>query len=219
MLDPAIQYHPYERVQDYGSLPELEKVPKMVRDYLMDMPGPGYTPPDNNESYRCCLMKYLYYDGENPLAETLPTVEEKQSVVYNPNSPDKPPTEKNYRIFTQQLVSQAQTHGVTTMRIYMGRVIPTDSQTAKASVVIDFLTNGDYDSNTKTIDLSRTYAMACLAQRALSGVNMGAGVGTFTFNRYEHADASIQPINDEITNVGYRLTMGLTVMGSTAYGQ
>lgn len=218
MLDPSIQYHPYERVQGYGTLPNLEAIPKMVRDYLMDMPGPGYTPPDNNESFRCCLMKYLYHDGPNPLQETLPTPAQKMSIVYNPESPDKPPTDKKYRIFTQQLVHEAQTHGVTTLRIYMGRVVPMDSYSARSSVVIECLTNAAYDSNTKTTDLSRTYAMACMAQRALSGVNMGAGT-VFSFNRQEHADASIQPINDESTNVGYRLTMGLTVIGTNACDQ
>lgn len=218
MLDPAIQYHPYERVQGYGTLPSLEEIPKMVRDYLMDMPGKGYTPPDNNESYRCCLMKYLYHDGENPLGKPLPTPAEKMSVVFDPGSPDKPPTDKKYRIFTQQLVHEAQTHGVTTLRIYMGRVIPIDSYAARASVIIECLTNAAYDANTKTTDLSRTYAMACMAQRALSGVNMGAGT-VFSFNRQEHADVSIQPINDESTNVGYRLTMGLTVIGTNPFDQ
>lgn len=218
MLDDRLQYYPYTRVNGYGTLPNLEDVPKMVRDYLMDMPQKGYDPPDNNESYRCCLMKYLYYDGENPLSQKLPTAQEKMSVVYNPASPDKPPTDKKYRIFTQQLVNEAQTSGVTTLRIYMGRVIPVDAYTARASVIIECLTNAAYDANTKTTDLSRTYAMACLAQRALSGVNMGAGM-TFSFNRMEHADASIQPINDETTNVGYRLTVGLTVVGTNPYDQ
>lgn len=218
MLDPSIQYHPYERVQGYGTLPNLEAIPKMVRDYLMDMPGKGYTPPDNNESYRCCLMKYLYYDGSNPLSEPLPTPAQKMSLVFDPEHPDKPPTEKKYRIFTQQLVHEAQTHGVTTLRIYMGRVIPQSSYAARASVIVECLTNSAYDSNAKTTDLSRTYAMACLVQRALSGVNMGAGT-VFSFNRQEHTDASIQPINDESTNVGYRLTMGLTVMGTNQFDQ
>ena len=218
MLDDRLQYYPYTRVQAYGTLPNLEEIPKMVRDYLMDMPSAGYTPPDNNESYRCCLMKYLYHDGENPLSKPLPTPQEKMSVVYDTDRPDTPPTEKKYRIFTQQLVNEAQTSGVTTMRIYMGRVIPMDAYTARASVIIECLTNAAYDSNTKTTDLSRTYAMACLAQRALSGVNMGAGM-VFSFNRQEHADASILPINDETTNVGYRLTMGLTVTGTNPYDQ
>jgi hypothetical protein len=218
MLDDKLQYYPYERVQSDLTLPALESVPKLVRDYLMDMPQKGYAPPDNNESYRCRLMKYLYYDGKNPLSNPLPTPAQKMSLVYDPDNPDKPPTDKQYRIFTQQLVHQAQTHGVTTMRIYMGRVIPVDAYKARASIVIEFLTNAAYDSNTKTTDLSRTFAMACLAERALSGVNMSAGA-TFAFNRQEHPDSNIQAINDETTNVGYRLTMGLTFFGSTPFNQ
>mgnify|MGYP003294500515 CR=1 FL=1 len=212
------QYYPYTRVQGYGTLPNLEKIALAVRDYLMDMPLPGYTPPDDNESFRCRLMKRLYHDGPNPLAKPLPTPEQKMSIVYDPEKPDTPPTEKKYRIFTQQLVHEAQTHGVTTMRIYMGRVIPIDSYTARSSVSIEFLTNAAYESNTKSTDLSRTYAMACDAQRALSGLNMNAGT-VFAFDRREHSDAGIFPINDETTNVGYRLTMGLTVIGTDANDQ
>lgn len=218
MLDDALQYYPYSRVQKDCTLPNLEKIPKLVRDYLMDMPQKGYTPPDDNDSYRCCLMKYLYYDGKNPLSNPLPTPAQKMSLVYDPDNPDKPPTDKKYRIFTQQLVHQAQTHGVTTMRIYMGRVVPVDAYKARASIVIEFLTNATYDSNTKTTDLSRTFAMARLAVSALSGVNMSAGA-TFAFNRQEHPDSSIQPINDESTNVGYRVTLGLTVFGSNQFDQ
>lgn len=212
------QYYPYTRVQGYGTLPNLERLPLAVRDYLMDMPLPGYTPPDDNESFRCRLMKRLYHDGPNPLSMPLPTAEQKMSIVYDPEHPDKPPTDKQYRIFTQQLVHEAQTHGVTTMRIYMGRVVPVDSYMARASISIEFLTNAAYDSNSKSTDLSRTFAMACDAQRALSGVNMNAGT-TFSFDRREHPDANIVPINDEKTNVGYRLTMGLTVIGTDAQDQ
>lgn len=212
------QYYPYERVQGYGTLPNLEDIPRQVRDYLMDMPSQGYTPPDDNDSFRCRLMKRLYHDGANPLSMSLPTPEEKRSIVFDPAHPDTPPTEKRYRIFTQQLVHQAQTHGVTTMRIYMGRVVPVDSYKARASISIEFLTNAAYDANMKTTDLSRTFSMACDAQRALSGVNMSAGT-VFAFDRREHSDAAIIPINDETTNVGYRLTMGLTIIGTDALDQ
>ena len=74
------QYYPYERVQGFGTMPEMEKVPYMVREYLMDMPTKDYTPEDSNESYRCRLMKYLYYDGDDPLSEPMPTAEQKKSL-------------------------------------------------------------------------------------------------------------------------------------------
>ena len=212
------QYYPYERVQGFGTMPEMEKVPYMVREYLMDMPTKDYTPEDSNESYRCRLMKYLYYDGDDPLSEPMPTAEQKMKMVFDPDSPDKPPDPTGYRIFTQQLVSQAQTHGVTTLRIYMGRVSPVDAYTAKASVIIECLTNAAYDSNSRTTALSRTYAMAMECLRALNGVNMAAGM-VFSFNRYDHPDAGILPMNDETTNVGYRLTMGLAVTGTDEYDQ
>ena len=33
MLDDRLQYYPYTRVQAYGTLPNLEEIPKMVRDF------------------------------------------------------------------------------------------------------------------------------------------------------------------------------------------
>ena len=208
-----MQYYPYNRVQAYGTLPNIEMIPYMIRNYLMDMPSAGYVPPDNNASYRCCLMKYLYHDCANPLSQPLPTPEQKLALVYDPDKPGTPPIDKGYRIFTQQLVSQAQTLGVSTLRIYMGRVTPISPYSAHISVVIDCLTNNDYESNTRGTDLSRTYAMACMCERALSGVDMGAGVGAFIFDRREHNDCSIVMISDESVNIGYRLTMGMTVIG------
>lgn len=213
------QYYPYERVQGYGTMPELEKVPLMIRDYLMDLPQKGYTPPDDNRFFRCKLMKYLYYDQPDALDQPLPTAEQKLSLVFNPESPDIPPTEKGYRIFSQMLVSEAQTVGQSIMRVFMGRVVPIDMYTVQASVVLQFLCNSAYDTYTRGTALSKSFAMCCLAQRALSGVNFGAGVGTMYFNRGAHSDSEIITLNDETTNVGYALVMALTVMGTDKYDQ
>ena len=207
-------FYPYERVQGYGTLPALETLPNKLRDYLMDMPSPGYEPPDNNAYPRCALMKYLYYDTPLPLNNPAPTVQQKQSVVFDPELPDRPPdAEKGFRIFSQALVSQAQTEGQTIMRIFMGRILSSSNFRTEASVHIVFLSNVSYDANTRDTALSRTFAMACLAVRALNGVNLGEGVGTLYFDRKQHADCGIIPVNDENMNVGYQLTMGLTVMG------
>jgi hypothetical protein len=48
---------------------------------------------------------------------------------------------------------------------------------------------------------------------AFNGVNMD-GVGTFYFDRRQHSECGIEPIADKSQNVGYRLMMGLTYMGS-----
>lgn len=212
-VDATSPYYPYERVQGYGSLPRLEDVPGMIRDYLMDMPGKGYTPPDDNRYPRCALMKYLYYDDPRPLDKPLPTPEQKLSIVFDPARPDAPPTDKGYRIFSQSLVEQAQTRGQTILRIYMTTVNPVDDFQANAGVEFVFLSNSAYDGNTRSTALSRTFAMACLTQRALAGVNMGAGM-VFRFNRRTLTDCRMEPINDENMNVGYRMVMALPVIGT-----
>ena len=212
---PFDQYYPYKRIQGYATMPNLEIIPRMVRDYLMDLPSKGYEPPDDNRSFRCQLMKYLYYDDNDPLSHPLPTPAQKMSLVYDAANPDKPPDkERGYRIFAQELVSNAQDVGQSLMRIYMGRVVPVDAYTVQAAICMHFLCNAAYETHTRGLALQRSFAMTCLAERALSGVNFGAGVGTIYFNRRLHGDSNIYLLDDESTNVGYRLTMGLTVMGS-----
>lgn len=212
---PFDQYYPYKRVQGYGTMPNLELIPRMVRDYLMDMPSKGYNPPDDNRSFRCQLMKYLYYDDADPLSHPLPTPAQKLSIVYDTSRPDNPPDKtKGYRIFSQEVVTQAQTLGQTIMRIYMGRAVPVDTYTVQASIILQFFCNGAYETHGSGIALQRSFAMTCLAERALSGVNFGAGVGTIFFDRRQMGDNNIYLLDDESTNVGYRLTMGLTVIGT-----
>lgn len=217
---PFDQYYPYERVHGYGTMPNLEIIPRMVRDYLMDMPSKGYTPPDDNRSYRCQLMKYLYYDDNDPLSHPLPTPEQKMNLVYDPDHPDMPPDpEKGYRIFSQSLASEAQTVGQSLVRIFMGRVVPVDMYTIQASICLQFMVNAAYETRTRGLAIQRSFTMACLAERALVGVNFGAGVGTIVFNRRVHGDSNFYMQDDESTNVGYRLTLGLTVMGTNEYDQ
>ena len=217
---PFDQYYPYKRVQGYGTLPNLEIIPRMVRDYLMDMPSKGYNPPDDNRSFRCQLMKYLYYDDADPLGKPLPTPEQKMSIVYDTFKPDIPPDkEKGYRIFSQILTSEAQPIGQSIMRIYMGRIVPVDTYTMQASIVMHFLCNAAYEAHSRTLALQRSFNMSCLALRALSGINMGAGIGTIYFDRRQHGYSDLYLLDDESTNVGYRLTMGLTVIGSNELDQ
>lgn len=55
-------FYPYEKIQDYATLPDSDSLLKKIVDYLIDLPGAGYTPPDNNDFPRCRIMKLLYYD-------------------------------------------------------------------------------------------------------------------------------------------------------------
>ena len=54
--------------------------------------------------------------------------------------------------------------------------------------------------------------MVCAIVDALNGVNID-GVGAFYFDRQQNTYCGIMPINDESTNVGYRLYMGVTLAG------
>lgn len=207
-------YYPYEKIQNYGTMPEMGKLPKIVRDYLMDMPMQGYIPPDNNEYPRCALMKYLYYDVAKPLDEVVPTTQQKLSIVFDPNIADAPPTDKKWRIFTQPLIAQAQTNGATIMRITMGRTKPISAYESIAAFHIVYLTNSAYEAKTKAVVASRTFEMANLTLKALAGVNFGVGTGTVSFNTQLHPDCGISPVTDEYENVGYRITLALSSMGT-----
>jgi hypothetical protein len=203
-------YYPYEKLHSFGTMENMGKLPYIVRQYLMDMPSAGYTPPDNNEYPRCALMKYLYYDTARPLDNPVPTPQQKLSIVFDPAQSETPPTDKNYRIYTQQLIGQAQTNGATIMRITMGRVRAPGAFESVTGIDIAFLTNYAYEANTRTIVASRTFEMACLAQTALAGINVEVGVGTICFNSRVLTECGITPITDEYMNVGYRLTMALS---------
>ena len=80
--------YPYERVQSgYTRLRGTEEIPIKILKYLMDLPLPGYMPKDDNDHARVRLMKYLWYDGANPLANPLPTPQEKLSMLFDGDNP------------------------------------------------------------------------------------------------------------------------------------
>lgn len=216
-VDVSSPYYPYERVQGYQTLPLLEDLPYTVRDYLMDMPSKGYTPPDNNDYPRCRIAKMLYWDDPLPLQKPLPTVAQKLSIVYDPLHPGNAPTDKGYRVFSQFLVPEAQLYGQTVLKIYVARIKSTNAYTGEVAVNFDVLANAAYDANTRTTALSRTLAIASDIQRSLSGVNFPMGVGTWYFDRTRMTDVGLQMITDEVQNVGYRLTMGISFTGAENY--
>ena len=90
--------YPYVKAQEnYYDLSDTVSLPRKIIDYLIDAPQGDYVPPDNNNYPRCRLWKYLYYDGARPLNQPLPTIQEKMSVLFNPDMPQTPPTEKGSR--------------------------------------------------------------------------------------------------------------------------
>lgn len=207
-------YYPYQKVADYTTLPDAEKLLKKIVDYLLDLPMKGYSPPYDTSTPRSRLIRLLYYDTAHPLDQPLPTPEQKLSIVFDPDHPDIPPDkEKGYRLYPMIYPIQSQSMGQTTIRVFAGYAKPMSDYRVEQSIEFRVLTNTAYENNQRGTALSRTYQICLEIIRALHGVNMD-GVGGFYFNRKIHTECSLEPIADESQNVGYRLVMGLTYMGS-----
>jgi len=207
-------YYPYQKVSDYTTLPDAETLLKKIVDYLLDLPMKGYMPPDDTSTPRSRLIRLLYYDAQHPLQYPLPTPEQKISIVFDPEHPDIPTDpEKGFRIYPMIYPIQAEHMGKTTIRIYMGYARPMSPYRVEQSVEFTVLTNTAYENNQKGTSLSRTYQICLEIIRALHGVNID-GIGGFYFNRKLHTECGLEPITDKSQNVGYRLVMGLTYMGS-----
>lgn len=206
--------YPYERVINSAWLKDLENIPKLVTDYLLDLPLPGYMPPDDNSYPRCRLMKYLYYDGPNPLNNPLPTPQEKLKLVYDPKSPDVAPSDKGYRIYPVSYVPQAQTRGQTVLKVYVGPIRPLNVNIVQVGVVFDILSNMQMDTNTQTLAQSRCVAIEQCLWECLSGVNI-SGIGTFYIDRQQLSATGSENIMDQAQNIGRQVIFGVT-MGDSA---
>lgn len=207
-------YYPYQKVADYPTMPDAETLLKKVVDYLMDFPMKGYMPPDDTSTPRSRLIRLLYYDTPHPLDQPLPTPAQKISVIFDPESPDVPPDkEKGYRVYPMIYPIQAESVGRTSLKIFMSYAKPNGTMRIDQAICFEVLTNTAYENNQATVSLSRTYQICIEILRALSGVNID-GVGGFYFDRRQNTECGLEPIADRNQNVGYRLTMGLTYMGS-----
>ena len=223
MLPFSADTYPYERVQPgYVAFSGAQFIPLKILRYLLDLPDSrGYVPTDDNARARVRLAKYLWHDGENPLAKALPTPEEKLSMLYDGNRPSLNTGEmkalhpKGYRLYAQEFWGQSQTDAQTTIKCYMGRVIPRDEYSACIGLTFEILCNSNQETNTKTDAYARSYDIEQCIIEALHGVNI-AGVGTVEFSRYAHADNGSRPISDEGTNVGRELRMSILWMESQA---
>ena len=207
-------YFPYQKVADYTTIPDAETLLKKIVDYLLDFPMRGYTPPSDTSTPRSRLSRLLYYDVPHPLDQPLPTPAQKISMVFDPESPDVPPDkDKGYRVYPMIYPIQAESMGRTSLKIFMGYAKPVSPMRVEQSVMFEVLSNTALEGNQATTSLSRTYQICVEIIRALNGVNI-EGVGGFYFDRRQLTDCGLEPIADKSQNVGYRLTMGLTFMGS-----
>ncbi len=222
MVDLRSQWYPYTRVQDgFFNFRQFATFPRMICDYLIDAPRGDYVPPDDNAYSRCRLWKYLYYDGAKPLESPLPDIEQKMSVLFDPEMATEPPTEKGYRLIPQEYIKQAQTEAQTRIYVYMGRTVASvDDNRFSASVVFDIFTHYTYELNTKADEYSRSGAIAAALIEALIGVNM-TGIGTFSMSRKVHPDCGSKPIYDGNANVGRQVIIGLEMaaMGDCGIGE
>lgn len=210
MPDIKSQWYPYYNTQpNYYDLSDAVYIPRKICDYLIDAPKGDYIPPDDNNYSRCRFWKYLYHDTSKPLEKALPTIAEKMSVVFNPDKPTEPPTEKGYRLIPQVWTKQSQTDAQTRVYVYMGRTIP-QSDEFKISLGVTFFiwTHYQYELNTKQDEYSRVFSIEQALIEAFHGVNM-AGVGTFFFSKAKHPDCGSKTIYDGDTNIGRELTLAL----------
>lgn len=217
--DVLSPWYPYIKAQEnYYSLAETVTLPRKICDYLIDGPGRGYAPPDDNRYPRCRFWKYLYYDGAKPLEEPLPSIGQKMSVVFNPDDPQNPPTEKGYRLIPQIYVKQSQEAAQTRVNVYLGRTVPMDDEFRIAlSVHFRIWTHYTYEANTRSDEYSRAFAIEQALIEALHGVNM-EGIGTFFFSKFKHPDCGSGVMYDGETNVGRELTIALEVATTVPHG-
>lgn len=209
-VDIRSLYYPYIKSgEGFFNFRQFALFPRKICDYLIDAPDGVYTPQDNNKYPRARIWKYLLYDGARPLEQPLPTIQEKMAVVFNPEQPENPPTDKGYRLIPQAFIKPAQTEAQTRIHVYMGRTLaPHDDTKYIASVVFDVFTHYAYETNMKTDEYSRSGAITAALIEALNGVNMD-GIGTFSMSKGVHPDAGTKPIYDSNTNIGQELTIGL----------
>lgn len=219
MVDVRSPYWPYVKSQEnYYDLSESVDLPRKIADYLIDGPQGDYVPIDDNAYPRCRLWKYLYYDGERPLSHPLPTIQEKMSVVFNPDNPQNPPTPKGYRLIPQIFVRQSQEMAQTRINVYMGRTVPMNEEMRIAlAVTFRIWTHYTYEANTRTDEYSRAFAIEQALIECLHGVNMD-GVGTFFFSKAVHPDCGSGVMYDGETNVGRELTIALQLATTVPKG-
>lgn len=211
--------YPYERViEGANQMRKSERIPMMIIRYLLDLPdASGYQPVDDNDRPRVRLAKWLWYDGPNPLGRPLPTPEQKLSMLYDPDRPavntelehEEHPV--GYRIYPLYYWYNSQTMSQTTLKVYIGRVLPTSPFKATIGLTFDILCSNVQENNTRTDAYARSYNIEQCIIEALHGVNM-TGVGIIDFSRKAHFDDGSEGIWDDGTNIGRRLTLSIDWM-------
>lgn len=214
-------YYPYEKVQTgFNTLRGAEEIPAKILRYLLDLPDwKGYQPVDDNSRPRVRLAKYLYYDDANPLSYPLPSPQQKLSLLYDGDQPvvntdeEKVRHPKGYRLYPQMYWGQSQLEAQTTVKCYIGRVLPVSEMRTSIGLSFVILCNTSQENNTRTDAYSRAYDIEQCIIEALHGVNL-SGIGVVEFSRPSHFDNGSEAIADQGTNVGRELHMSISWMES-----
>ena len=183
-------YYPFFKVlPGANTLKGAELIPYKIMRYLLDLPdAAGYAPVDDNSRPRVRLLKYMWYDGANPLSQPLPAPEEKLSLLFDPHNPDintdedKARHPKGYRLFMQRNVAQSGTEANTLLKIYPGRILDDSDFRTILGYQAEIWCNTNLITNTKTAAYDRTFDIEQALREALAGVDV-AGVGTLRFSR------------------------------------
>jgi hypothetical protein len=223
-LDFSNPYYPYAPPNPgWLRYRGISQIPKKIIDYLLDLPdSKGYQPTDDNSRPRVRLMKLLWYDGEKPLEQPLPTPEEKLSLVWRGEESvlnedaQKAAHPKGYRIYGQSFWLPADFKAGSFLKVYMGRILPYSEFDAQIGLTLEFGVNYQQDNNMKTNSYSRIVDMEEALLDALHGVNI-EGVGGIRFNRRDHMDNGSHPWHDDGTNIGR--TIGVSIDWSEANGE
>lgn len=228
MADFNSATYPYDRVIQANTLRGAETIPHQMLLYLMDLPdSAGYIPADDNERPRVRLAKYLWHDGPNPLGKSLPTPDEKLSLLFDPEHPALETDElrtahpKGYRLFFQKIIGQSQTDAMTGIRCYIGKVMSrsaSDYFIDTIGIQFEISVNVNLETNTRTNAYQRSFDIEQCIREALNGVNM-TGIGTVSFSRTDHPDNGSGILYDEATNVGRWLCCSINWADGAETGQ
>lgn len=213
--------YPYERVlTGVNRLENAENIPMQIIRYLLDLPDAfGYAPVDDNDRPRVRLAKYLWYEGAKPLSQSLPTPQQKLSLLFDGDEPDintdeqKAKHPKGYRIFPQVYWSQSELDAKVVLKCYIGRLISPTPYLTRIGLTFEILVNSNLENTTRTDAYSRAFGIEQAIISALHGVNI-AGIGVVNLARAAHIDNASSPLHDNGTHVGRILYMSIDWMES-----
>lgn len=198
----------YKMLYPFNNLPGAEDYCYKILTYLLDLPREDHVPSDDGP--RADLIRLLWYDEPDALSRTthsLPTADEKLSLIYRPEIPN--PSEKQspqgYRLFLQQRISEAQLDQKTELRIFPSYCDPVDDYHTKQGIQFQILCG--MSINPLMGGQQRAYCIALNLIRALNGVDFGGAIGVLHFSRQFYRSCTMEPFSDARYNLGYNLVM------------